>query len=107
MFDHNLVEAALSRYCDYAIAVKRTDPVWRSERKIPEKSWCRAKGMDAEVAECGYVPSGWPTGARTICRRVKLLAGELSGDPRSRLRRTVDPSTRDAPRRAYRSTSRP
>jgi hypothetical protein len=91
-FDHALAEAALALDCDFAIAVKRTDPVWRAERKIPEGSWQKAKGMDAEVAECGYKPSGWPPGSRTICRRVEVSAAELSADPRSRRRRTIDPN---------------
>jgi len=90
-FDHKLAEAALSLGCDYAIAVKRTDPVWRSERRIPDNAWRRAKGMDAEVAECDYSPTGWPSGARVICRRVKVYACDLSADPRSRRRRTIDP----------------
>jgi hypothetical protein len=91
-FDAKLATAALSLHCDYAIAVKRTNPVWRAERKIPDGDWQRAKGMDAEVAECDYVPKGWPEGARTVCRRVKVTAAELSSDPRSRRRRTIDPN---------------
>ena len=91
-FDHKLADAALALGCDYAIAVKRTDAVWRAERKIPDRDWQRAKGMDAEVAECDYSPSAWPKGARVICRRVKITADELSADPRSRRRRTIDPN---------------
>lgn len=48
--------------------------------------------MNAEVAECDYVPAGWPEGSRTICRRVKVEQDELSGDTRSRRRRTIDPN---------------
>jgi hypothetical protein len=91
-FDHKLADAALALSADFAIAVKRTDAVWRSERKIPDGAWRKAKGMVAEVAECDYAPSGWPEGTRTICRRVKVTAAELSADPRSRRRRTIDPS---------------
>ena len=91
-FDHNFAEAALALGCDYAIAVKRSAAVWRAERKIPDGNWQRAKGMDAEVSECDYSPSGWPKGARVICRRVKITADELSSDPRSRRRRTIDPN---------------
>lgn len=90
-FDHKLADAALAHGCDFAIAVRRNDAVWRSERKIPDGSWQKAKGMDAEVAECDYVPKGWPEGSRTLCRRVKVTATELSSDPRSRRRRTIDP----------------
>lgn len=91
-FDAKFATAALSLGCDYAIAVKRTDPVWRAERRIPEGNWRKAKGMDAEVAECDYVPQGWPGGSRTICRRVRVTAASLSADPRSRRRRTIDPN---------------
>ncbi len=91
-FDHNFAEAALALGCDYAIAVKRSAAVWRAERNIPDGNWQRAKGMDAEVSECDYSPSGWPKGARVICRRVKITADELSSDPRSRRRRTIDPN---------------
>jgi hypothetical protein len=90
-FDHKFADAALEVGCDFAVAVKRSDPVWRSERRIPGENWRRAKDMDAEVAECDYVPAGWPEGSRTICRRVKISAAELSSDPRSRRRRTIDP----------------
>jgi ABC-type molybdate transport system substrate-binding protein len=48
--------------------------------------------MDAEVAECDYISKGWPKGTRTICRRVKVTPAELSADPRSRRRRTIDPN---------------
>lgn len=91
-FDHKLADAALSLGCDFAIAVKRSNAVWRSERIIPDGDWKQAKGMDAEVAECDYAPSGWPQSTRTICRRVKVTADELSADPRSRRRRTIDPN---------------
>jgi hypothetical protein len=90
-FDAKLAIAALSLSCDYAIAVKRSDAAWHAERKIPAGDWQRAKGMDAEVAECDYTPNGWPKGSRTLCRRVKVTPETLSGDPRSRRRRTRDP----------------
>jgi hypothetical protein len=90
-FDAKLAGGALVMGCDYAIAVKRSNAVWRAERKIPTGDWNRTNGMDAEVAECDYVPKGWPEGSRTLCRRVKVTAKTLSSDPRSRRRRTIDP----------------
>jgi len=45
----------------------------------------------AEVAECDYVPGGWPPGTRTVVRRVRLDATEVRADPRSRRRRTIEP----------------
>ena len=91
-FDAKLATAALELGCDYGIAVRRSDAVWRAERKIPDGTWRKAKRMDAEVAECDYVPKGWPKGSRTICRRVKVARADLSADPRSRRRRTIDPN---------------
>ena len=91
-FDHNFAEAALALGCDYAIAVKRTEAVWRAERRIPDGNWRKAKGMDAEVSECDYSPRAWPKGSRVICRRVKVTADEFSSDTRGRRRRTIDPN---------------
>jgi Transposase DDE domain group 1 len=44
---------------------------------------------DAQVAVTGYAPAGWPPGTRTIVRRAKIGAGQISADPRSRRRRTI------------------
>ncbi len=90
-FDRAVAYAALANGADFAIAVKRTDPVWRSVRKVPGGGWRKAIGMEAEVAECDYVPAGWPPGTRTVCRRVKLNPEDVSRDARSRRRRTIDP----------------
>jgi hypothetical protein len=43
---------------------------------------------------CDYVPNGWPSGARTICRRVRAAREELPGDSRSRRRRTIEANRR-------------
>ena len=90
-FSKDVAAAALSNGADFAIAAKRTEAAWRSERQIPEDAWRPARGMDAEVAPCDYVPAGWPEGTRTIVRRVKVAKHELSADTRSRRRRTIDP----------------
>jgi len=45
---------------------------------------------DAEVAECVYTPTAWKyEPLRLIIRRVRVTADEVSGDPRSRRRRTI------------------
>lgn len=90
-FSKDVAWAASANGADFAIAAKRTDPVWRSVRKVPGTGWRKAIGMEAEVAECDYVPAGWPPGTRTVCRRVKLSPEEVSRDARSRRRRTIDP----------------
>lgn len=91
-FDKEVAQAALANGCDFAIAAKRNPAAWKAMREIPSGTWRPAKDMeDAEVAPCSYAPAGWPEGTRTIVRRVKVRGGELSGDTRSRRRRTIDP----------------
>ncbi len=91
-FDRGVANTAVAVGADYAIAAKRTTAVWRASREIPVGAWKSAVGMDAEVAECDYQPGGWPAGARTIVRRVKVTANDLCADSRSRRRRTIDPN---------------
>lgn len=91
-FDKAVAAAALANGADFAIAAKRNPAAWRAERAVPAGVWRPAKAMEgAEVAECGYLPAGWPPGTRTIVRRVRLDAAEVRADPRSRRRRTIDP----------------
>ena len=91
-FDKAVAEAALANGCDFAIAVKRNKAVWRAARTVAAQAWQPASGMaGAEVAECPYIPGGWPEGTRTIVRRVRLNADQVRADPRSRRRRTIDP----------------
>jgi len=66
--------------------------VWRAEREIPEELWRKAKNMGAEVAECDYIPGGWPEHTRCVVRRVRVERDELRKDKRSRRRRTIDPN---------------
>jgi len=91
-FDRGVAEAALANGCDFAIAAKRNNAVWRAARTVAAQAWQPATGMaGAEVATCSYVPGGWPEGTRTIVRRVRLNADQVRTDPRSRRRRTIDP----------------
>ena len=91
-FDKAFAEAALAEGADFAVAAKRNPAVWRSAARVPEDAWQPAAGMaGAEVAECDYVPGGWPPGTRTIVRRVRLDAADVRADPRSRRRRTIEP----------------
>ena len=91
-FDKAVAAAALLHGADFAIAAKRTEAAWRSERKIQDATWRPAIDMDAEVALCDYVPQGWPEATRTIVRRVEVERREVSSDTRSRRRRTIDPN---------------
>jgi hypothetical protein len=91
-FDCGVALAALANGADFAIVAKRNRAAWRACREISEESWRKAKGMDAEVAECDYRPAGWPEGTRCVVRRVRVGSDELKIDPRSRRRRTIDPN---------------
>jgi hypothetical protein len=92
-FDAKVAQAAVTAGCDFAIVAKRSSATWAAARAIPDDAWRPAQGMaDAEVAFCDYVPAGWPPGCRTVVRRVRLDATEISHDGRSRRRRTIDPN---------------
>ncbi len=92
-FDRKVAEAALAHGADFAIAAKRNTAVWRSAARLGEDAWSEATGMaGAEVGVCDYVPGGWPEGTRTIVRRVRVDGPEVRRDPRSRRRRTIDPT---------------
>ena len=91
-FDVGVARAALAAGADYAIAAKRNTAVWRSIAAVPADAWVPARTMrGAEVAECDYLPGGWPPATRAILRRVRLSATEVRADPRSRRRRTLHP----------------
>jgi hypothetical protein len=66
--------------------------MWRAYARIDDDAWVDALGMPgAQVAAVDYAPGGWPEGAYTIVRRVRVDAEAISADPRSRRRRTIDP----------------
>jgi hypothetical protein len=91
-FSGQLAAAAVAAGADFAIAAKRNRAVWRSLEAIPRKAWRKASGMrGAHVAVSDYAPAGWPPGTRTIVRRVRVAAGDVRSDTRSRRRRTIDP----------------
>ena len=91
-FDAGVAEAARAAGADFAIAAKRNPALWRKVREVPPDAWVHADAMEgAEVAECSYLPAGWPPETRAIVRRVRVEAEEIRADPRSRRRRTIDP----------------
>ena len=90
-FTADLAHAAVAEGCDFAIAAKRNTAMWRAYRSIPEDTWTDAIGMPgAQVAAVDYAPAGWPEDTYTIVRRVRVDAEQISGDPRSRRRRTIE-----------------
>ncbi|CAI7976114.1 Tnp_DDE_dom domain-containing protein [Frankia sp. Hr75.2] len=89
-FTGDLARAAVTAGADFAVAAPRNSALWRAYAAVPEKAWTDARDMTgAQVAASGYAPAGWPPGTYTIIRRVKVPAGEISTDPRSRRRRTI------------------
>ena len=91
--DHKIGQAALAAGCDFAVALKRNQALWRAETAIPADAWTPAKDMTgAEVAWCPYQPAGWPAGTRCLVRRVAIV-GEFPSR-RSRRRRTIPPLQR-------------
>ena len=91
-FTGELARAAVEAGCDFAIAAKRNKAMWRAYAHIAEGAWVDALDMPgAQVAVSDYAPAGWPAGSRTIVRRVRIEADQVSSDSRSRRRRTIDP----------------
>ena len=90
-FTADLAKAAVEQGCDFAIAAKRNTAMWRAYASIEPDAWTEAIGMPgAQVAAADYAPAGWPEGTYTIVRRVRVDAEDISADPRSRRRRTID-----------------
>jgi hypothetical protein len=87
-----LLEACRRQRVEFSVSVARTEAMWtRLYAKLNVKSWRPALGMEgAEVAEFAYTPGGWKhEPLRAIVRRVRVEADEVSGDGRSRRRRTI------------------
>jgi hypothetical protein len=91
-FTADLANAAVEENCDFAIAAKRNTAMWRAYASIADHAWADATGMPgAQVAAVDYAPAGWPEHTYTIVRRVRVDAEDISADPRSRRRRTIEP----------------
>lgn len=89
-FAKDIAQAAVQAGCDFSLGVTRNPAAWRAAAAIPEQAWRKAKRMKgAQVAVCDYAPAGWPPGTRTVVRRVKVRAHDISTDPRARRRRTI------------------
>lgn len=90
-FTADLAHTAVEEGCDFAIAAKRNTAMWRAYASIDPDAWVEAIDMPgAQVAAVDYAPAGWPDGTYTIVRRVRVDAEDISADPRSRRRRTID-----------------
>ncbi len=86
-----LAHTAVGLGCDFAVAAKRNPALWRAAAGVPEQDWSAAHRMTgAQVAVADYAPAGWPPGTYTLIRRVRVEAADISTDPRSRRRRTID-----------------
>jgi hypothetical protein len=97
-FAGQLARAAHDEHIGFAIGAKRIAPLWRLLDGIAAGDWHEAISMDnAEVAVAGYCPDWWPATTRLLIRRVRLDPAQVSADPRSRRRRTLNPAQRTLP----------
>jgi hypothetical protein len=91
-FTVELLETCRRHRVEFCVSVARTETMWSQlYSKVGARSWRPALDMEgAEVAECAYTPTGWKhEPLRLIIRRVRVAADEVSGDVRSRRRRTI------------------
>ena len=89
-FCAELAQAAVDAEADFAIAAKRNPAMWRAYAGVPDSAWMPARDMPgAQVTAVDYAPEGWPPGTYTIIRRVRVNTVDVSGDARSRRRRTI------------------
>jgi hypothetical protein len=99
-FAGELARAALFADVEFAIGARRMAPLWRLLDTVPADGWTDAIDMPgAQVALAQYCPDWWPAATRLLIRRVRLNleAGQVSGDPRARRRRTLHPDQRALP----------
>ena len=90
-FSHQILAACRRYGVGFAISVPRRPDIMNLRFQVETKDWRPALDMrNAEIAELPYTPTGWRhEPLRMIVRRVRIPAGELSRDPRSRRRHTV------------------
>jgi Transposase DDE domain group 1 len=99
-FAGELARAAHLAEVQFAIGARRIAPLWRILDGVAESAWTDAIDMDgAQVVVADYCPDWWPATTRLLIRRVRLkvAAGQVSADPRSRRRRTLHPDQRALP----------
>lgn len=97
-FAGELARAAFAEGAEFAIGAKRIAPLWRLLDGIAEDDWAEAIDMDgAQVAVADYRPDWWPAKTFLLIRRVRLDISQVSADPRSRRRRTLNPAQRALP----------
>jgi hypothetical protein len=97
-FAGQLARAAHDEDIAFAIGAKRIAPLWRLLDGIAEEDWREAIEMEnAQVAVADYRPDWWPADTALLIRRVRLAPEQVSGDLRSRRRRTLHPGQRALP----------
>jgi hypothetical protein len=109
-FAGQLARAAHFEGIGFAIGAKRIAPLWRLPAGVADDQWAEAINMtNAQVAVTDYCPDWWPANTRLLIRRVRLQAGQISADPRSRrtpLRGVIFPAS-PPPRRRWLHRGRP
>ena len=97
-FAGELARAAHLAGVGFAIGARRIAPLWRIFDGLGEGDWVTATEMDgAQIAVAEYCPDWWPAATRLLIRRIRLLPGQISADPRARRRRTLHPGQRALP----------
>ncbi|MGI8761566.1 MAG: transposase, partial [Jatrophihabitantaceae bacterium] len=97
-FAGDLARAAREQDVRFAIGAPRLAPLWRLLGGLGQDAWTDAIDMPgAQVTVSDYKPADWPEGTRLLIRRVRLAPEQISGDPRSRRRRTLPPEQRVLP----------
>lgn len=97
-FAGELARVAFLEGVEFAIGAKRIAPLWRLLDGISESDWADAIDMEgAQVAVADYRPDWWPADTVLLIRRTRLDISQISGDPRSRRRRTLHPGQRALP----------
>jgi hypothetical protein len=88
-FANQIAWAAVTNGCDFSLGITRNPAAWRAAAAIADDAWTTAIGMNgAQVAVAAYAPAGWPPNTACVVRRVRVRAGDVCTDPRTR-RRTI------------------
>lgn len=79
---HEFLDAVVEMECSFSVGYELTEPVRRAILALPESAWRPAMAQDGQEREGAWVAelagvdlSGWPEGARLICRRERPHPG--------------------------------
>jgi len=79
---HDFLEAVVEMECSFSVGYELSESVRAAILALPESAWWPAVGQDGEEREGAWVAelrgvdlSGWPEGARLVCRRERPHPG--------------------------------